>query len=161
MAGVHGRAALTIGVHDRGHLGREGHPMRMLGIRPSVRFPGSGHQRRRKRRWAICTLNDSRSQMMKQQSARICFVERVSAMSMSPTAVLQLPYLRLHQAVYRLSGGLVGKHAGLRPALLLTTKGRRSGAPRTVALIYADEAMTSLWWPQMEAASDTLAGTTM
>ena len=58
-------------------------------------------------------------------------------MSMSPTAVLQLPYLRLHQAVYRLSGGLVGKHVGLRPALLLTTKGRRSGVPRTVALIYA------------------------
>jgi deazaflavin-dependent oxidoreductase (nitroreductase family) len=58
-------------------------------------------------------------------------------MSMSPSAVLQLPYLRLHQAVYRLSGGLVGRHAGLRPALLLTTKGRRSGVPRTVALIYA------------------------
>ncbi len=53
-------------------------------------------------------------------------------MGMSPSAILQLPYLRLHQAVYRLSGGLVGKHAGLRPALLLTTKGRRSGVPRTV-----------------------------
>jgi F420H(2)-dependent quinone reductase len=58
-------------------------------------------------------------------------------MSRSPSAVLQLPYLRLHQAVYRLSGGMVGRHAGLRPALLLTTKGRRSGVPRTVALIYA------------------------
>lgn len=58
-------------------------------------------------------------------------------MGFSPSAAVQLPYLRLHQALYRLSGGLLGKHVGGRPALLLTTKGRRSGAPRTVALIYA------------------------
>jgi F420H(2)-dependent quinone reductase len=61
----------------------------------------------------------------------------VKVMGFSPSAVPQLPYLRLHQALYRLSGGLLGKHVGGRPALLLNTKGRRSGAPRTVALIYA------------------------
>ena len=55
----------------------------------------------------------------------------------SPSAIIQLPYLRLHQALYRLSGGRIGKHVGGRPALLLTTKGRRSGLARTVALIYA------------------------
>lgn len=58
-------------------------------------------------------------------------------MNVSPSAALQLPYLRLHQAVYRLSRGLVGKHVGGHPALLLTTKGRRTGSLRTVALIYA------------------------
>jgi deazaflavin-dependent oxidoreductase (nitroreductase family) len=41
--------------------------------------------------------------------------------------------------VYRLSRGVVGKHVGGRPALLLTTQGRRSNTPRTVALIYAKE----------------------
>jgi hypothetical protein len=58
-------------------------------------------------------------------------------MSLSPVAALQLPYLRLHQAIYRLSRGWVGRHAGLRPTLLLTTKGGRSGRLRTVALIFA------------------------
>lgn len=61
----------------------------------------------------------------------------VKVLGFSPSAVVQLPYLRLHQALYRLSGGLLGKHVGGRPALLLTTKGRRSGVSRTVALIYA------------------------
>ena len=58
-------------------------------------------------------------------------------MALSPSAALQLPYLRLHQTVYRLSRGFVGRHVGLRPALLLTAKGRRTGRLRTVGLIYA------------------------
>jgi deazaflavin-dependent oxidoreductase (nitroreductase family) len=52
-------------------------------------------------------------------------------------AVVTSPYLRVHQFVYRLSGGFLGRHVGGRPALLLTTRGRRSGLDRTVALIYA------------------------
>jgi deazaflavin-dependent oxidoreductase (nitroreductase family) len=52
-------------------------------------------------------------------------------------AVAASPYLRLHQLVYRLSRGYVGRHVGGRPALLLTTRGRRTGLDRTVALIYA------------------------
>jgi len=55
----------------------------------------------------------------------------------TPSALLQVPYLRLHQLAYRLSRGLVGRHVGGRPALLLTTRGRRTGRDRTAALIYA------------------------
>jgi F420H(2)-dependent quinone reductase len=55
-------------------------------------------------------------------------------------ATLQRPYLRLHQLIYRHSGGLIGSRiiAGGR-ALLLTTVGRRSGEPRTCALIYVKD----------------------
>jgi deazaflavin-dependent oxidoreductase (nitroreductase family) len=55
----------------------------------------------------------------------------------APGAIATSPYLRLHQLVYRLSRGFVGRHVAGRPALLLTTRGRRSGVDRTVALIYA------------------------
>jgi deazaflavin-dependent oxidoreductase (nitroreductase family) len=50
---------------------------------------------------------------------------------------LQLAYLRLHQALYRRTGGLVGHRLAGSPSLLLHTKGRRSGSPRTAVLIYA------------------------
>jgi deazaflavin-dependent oxidoreductase (nitroreductase family) len=50
---------------------------------------------------------------------------------------LQRAYLRVHQALYERSGGLVGHRLAGTPSLLLTTVGRRSGRPRTVALIYA------------------------
>jgi F420H(2)-dependent quinone reductase len=58
-------------------------------------------------------------------------------MSLSPAAALQLPYLRLHQAIYQLSRGWVGRHVNGHRALLLTTKGRRTGKRRTNGLIYA------------------------
>jgi|HubBroStandDraft_6_1064221.scaffolds.fasta_scaffold39958_2 deazaflavin-dependent oxidoreductase (nitroreductase family) len=63
--------------------------------------------------------------------------ERVRLVRYTPAATLQLPYLRLHQFVYRHSGGLIGSRivAGSQ-ALLLTTTGRRSGKARTCALIY-------------------------
>jgi deazaflavin-dependent oxidoreductase (nitroreductase family) len=54
----------------------------------------------------------------------------------TPAATLQLPYLRLHQFVYRHSGGLIGSRIIAGRNLLLTTTGRRSGQPRTSALIY-------------------------
>ena len=50
---------------------------------------------------------------------------------------LQVPYLRLHQYLYLRTGGLVGHHMVGVPSLLLHTVGRRSGAPRVTALIYA------------------------
>lgn len=50
---------------------------------------------------------------------------------------LQRAYLRFHQALYERSGGLVGHRLAGTPSLLLTTVGRRSGRPRTAALIYA------------------------
>jgi F420H(2)-dependent quinone reductase len=47
------------------------------------------------------------------------------------------PYLLLHQRVYRLTGGAIGRHVAGRPALILHTVGRRTGKPRTTALVYA------------------------
>ena len=57
-------------------------------------------------------------------------------MRYTPAATLQWPYLRLHQFVYRHSGGLIGSRIVAGRNLLLTTTGRRSGEPRTRALIY-------------------------
>jgi len=54
----------------------------------------------------------------------------------TPAATLQLPYLRLHQFIYRHSGGLIGSRIIAGRNLLLTTTGRRNGEPRTCALIY-------------------------
>jgi deazaflavin-dependent oxidoreductase (nitroreductase family) len=54
----------------------------------------------------------------------------------TPAATLQLPYLRLHQFIYRHSGGLIGSRIIAGRNLLLTTTGRRTGKPRTSALIY-------------------------
>ena len=41
----------------------------------------------------------------------------------------------MHTAVYRLTGGWIGGWVGV-PILLLTTKGRKSGKPRTHPLVY-------------------------
>jgi F420H(2)-dependent quinone reductase len=54
----------------------------------------------------------------------------------TPAATLQAPYLKLHQFVYRHSGGLIGSRLMAGRSLLLTTTGRKSGGPRTNALIY-------------------------
>jgi F420H(2)-dependent quinone reductase len=62
--------------------------------------------------------------------------ERVRVVRYTPAATLQFPYLKLHQFVYRHSGGLIGSRIVAGRALLLTTTGRRSGEPRTCALIY-------------------------
>jgi deazaflavin-dependent oxidoreductase (nitroreductase family) len=43
---------------------------------------------------------------------------------------------RLHRLLYRLSGGRMGTRINGMPVLMLTTRGRRSGDPRTVALQY-------------------------
>lgn len=56
---------------------------------------------------------------------------------MSSARSLQRAYRRVHQALYERTGGLVGQRLAGTPLLLLTTVGRRSGRPRTVALIYA------------------------
>jgi deazaflavin-dependent oxidoreductase (nitroreductase family) len=47
--------------------------------------------------------------------------------------------IRLHAALYRLSGGKIGGRRGTVPILLLTTAGRRSGRRRTVPLQYLAE----------------------
>jgi deazaflavin-dependent oxidoreductase (nitroreductase family) len=48
----------------------------------------------------------------------------------------QRAYLRLHQWAYERSGGWIGHRMTGTPSLLLRTTGRRSGQPRTAALIY-------------------------
>jgi deazaflavin-dependent oxidoreductase (nitroreductase family) len=53
-----------------------------------------------------------------------------------PSAVVVTPVLRLHEAIYRGSRGWIGRRLIGRSTLLLTTRGRQTGRPRTNALIY-------------------------
>lgn len=46
------------------------------------------------------------------------------------------PLLTVHQWLYETSDGRIGASLGGRPMLLLRTVGRRTGAPRTAALLY-------------------------
>jgi deazaflavin-dependent oxidoreductase (nitroreductase family) len=52
-------------------------------------------------------------------------------------ATLQHSVLRLHQRIYESTDGKIGHRMIGVPSLLLRTTGRRSGAQRTNALIYA------------------------
>jgi deazaflavin-dependent oxidoreductase (nitroreductase family) len=45
---------------------------------------------------------------------------------------------KLHRWLYRLTGGRIGGRLGAWPILLLTTTGRRSGRPVTIAISYLD-----------------------
>lgn len=47
--------------------------------------------------------------------------------------------LRVHDRLYKMSGGRVGHRMIGVPTLLLSTTGRRSGAPRTTSLVYAQD----------------------
>lgn len=46
------------------------------------------------------------------------------------------PILSVHQWLYEATDGRIGASLGGRPMLLLRTVGRRTGAPRTAALLY-------------------------
>jgi deazaflavin-dependent oxidoreductase (nitroreductase family) len=46
------------------------------------------------------------------------------------------PLLTVHQWLYEQSDGRIGASLGRRPMLLLRTVGRRTGQPRTAALLY-------------------------
>jgi deazaflavin-dependent oxidoreductase (nitroreductase family) len=54
----------------------------------------------------------------------------------TPPRTLIKPMVAIHNAIYRLSGGRVWGHFGKGPVLLLTVKGRKSGKPQTIPLIY-------------------------
>jgi deazaflavin-dependent oxidoreductase (nitroreductase family) len=54
----------------------------------------------------------------------------------APSRALIKPFVALHNAIYRLSGGRIAGHFGKGPVLLLTVKGRKSRKPLTVPLIY-------------------------
>lgn len=49
------------------------------------------------------------------------------------------PFLLLHQRIYRLTSGTIGRHVGRQPALMVHTVGRKTGKPRTTALTYAKD----------------------
>ena len=59
--------------------------------------------------------------------------KRVAAVRISP--LLRMAW-RLHRWLYRLSGGRIGTRVGPWSALLLMTRGRKSGERRTVGLNY-------------------------
>jgi deazaflavin-dependent oxidoreductase (nitroreductase family) len=50
--------------------------------------------------------------------------------------LLGLRVLGVHQFIYERTGGRIGRRLGKAPMLLLETRGRRTGRPRTVALLY-------------------------
>jgi len=50
-----------------------------------------------------------------------------------------------HVRRYKETDGEVGYMWNGAPILLLTTKGRKSGLPRTIAIIYADLATATPW----------------
>ena len=73
----------------------------------------------------------------------------------------------LHPRIYRLTGGRIGGTVMGMPVLLLTTRGRRTGLPRTRALTYLPRGDTAIvvasylgeprhpaWWLNLEANPD-------
>jgi len=58
---------------------------------------------------------------------------------MGVASTVQGALLRLHQTLYERTDGRVGHGMILVPTLLLRTTGRRSGAPRCNALVYAKD----------------------
>ncbi len=48
------------------------------------------------------------------------------------------PLYRVHVRLYRLTRGLIGHRSPVGPMLLMTAKGRLTGAPRSVTLLYYD-----------------------
>jgi deazaflavin-dependent oxidoreductase (nitroreductase family) len=57
-------------------------------------------------------------------------------MDQTPSSLVYWPFLKLHGAIYRATGGRIGRRMAGTPSLLLTTTGRKSGLPRTCALTY-------------------------
>lgn len=47
--------------------------------------------------------------------------------------------LKLHQWIYETTDGRLGANLGGRPMLLLRTTGRKTGQPRTAALLYVED----------------------
>jgi len=53
-----------------------------------------------------------------------------------PPKVFVKSAVAVHNFLFRISGGRIGSRFSGAPVLLLTVKGRKSGAPRTVPLLY-------------------------
>jgi deazaflavin-dependent oxidoreductase (nitroreductase family) len=87
-------------------------------------------------------------------------------MAITRNAFVEL-FWRIHPKLYRWTGGRIGGSIGSMPVLLLTTTGRKTGAPRTSALTYLPhgddfvviasvlgEPRHPAWWLNLEARPD-------
>ena len=64
----------------------------------------------------------------------------------------------LHARLYRLTGGrFLPRWAGGTPVLSLTTTGRKSGQPRSTAIIYVEDGETLVVMPSNAGSDDTPA----
>lgn len=77
---------------------------------------------------------------------------------MTILGAVQLRLLRLHQAIYEVTGGFVGHRLLGVPTLLLTTTGRRTGNQRTAALVYAEDTDGSLVVTASNGGADRAPG---
>lgn len=66
-------------------------------------------------------------------------VRRVTVQGVPILSTVESGFLRVHQAIYEATRGAVGHRLIGIPTLLLTTTGRRTGLPRTAALVYAKD----------------------
>lgn len=84
-------------------------------------------------------------------------------MAAKRNALVEL-FWKIHPSLYRWSGGRLGGKIMNMPVLLLTTRGRRSGEPRTRALMYLPDGQTFVviasflgepkhpdWWLNLKA----------
>jgi len=84
-------------------------------------------------------------------------------MAAKRNALVEL-FWKIHPTLYRWSGGRLGGTLMNMPVLLLTTRGRRSGQPRTRALMYLPDGQTFVviasmlgeprhpdWWLNLKA----------
>ena len=87
-------------------------------------------------------------------------------MAVKRNALVEL-FWRIHPSLYRWSGGRIGGSMMGLPVLLLTTTGRKSGQPRTTALMYLvrgkdyvviasylGEPRHPSWWLNLQAQPD-------
>ena len=67
-------------------------------------------------------------------------------------------FLRIHQAIYGVTGGAIGHRLNGAPTLLLTTTGQRTGRRRTAALVYAKDADGSIIVTASNGGADRAPG---
>jgi F420H(2)-dependent quinone reductase len=83
--------------------------------------------------------------------------------------LLTRAFIGAHKALYSLSDGRIGGRIGAQRILLLTTTGRRSGARRTVPLVYFEDGerlvliaskggapTDPLWWENLRQSPEAL-----
>jgi len=89
---------------------------------------------------------------------------------MSPLSRLVMrAFIGAHRTLYALSSGRIGGRIGAQRILLLTTTGRRSGAPRTVPLVFFEDGERlvliasnggaphdPLWWQNLKQHPEAL-----